>query len=171
MKDYWLARLISSVEQVDSRKRLQKAVYLLQRAGCPLECDYILHYYGPYSFELASLVDRLNSAGIINEKAEPIASGCLRYQSSITEEGKKALDAFEGTKTGRKLSAQLRDFVPGFKVLNAEQPWILELAATIAFFYQGNWPHASAQAAKFKQLRPPDLNLRKATQLAEKFAG
>jgi uncharacterized protein YwgA len=57
MNDYWLAKLIASVEEVDSRKRLQKSIYLLQfLKGFPLKLDYFLHFYGPYSWELADLI-------------------------------------------------------------------------------------------------------------------
>jgi len=68
MRDYWLAKLISSVTEVDSRKRLQKSIYLLQRAGCPLHFSYILHYYGPYSFDLAGLIEQLKGSGVVAEE-------------------------------------------------------------------------------------------------------
>ena len=96
MKDYWLAKLISSVTEVDSRKRLQKSIYLLQQAGCPLQCDYILHYYGPYSFELAALIDQLDGAKIIEETPEATGYGS-RYESRITEKGRKILHSIEET--------------------------------------------------------------------------
>ena len=83
MKDYWLAKLISSVEVVDSRKRLQKAIYLLQLAGCPLKCDYLLHYYGPYSFELAGLINQLDGANIIEETPEQLSTGVIKYKSYL----------------------------------------------------------------------------------------
>jgi len=133
MKDYWLAKLVSSVGEVDSRKRLQKAIYLLQLHGSPLACDYILHYYGPYSFELASLIDQLNSAGIIEETPEPLAPGVVRYRSAVTEPGKKALNKFEQSDRGRQLHADIVPFITQFKDLNGKDPWVLELAATVAF--------------------------------------
>ena len=44
MKRYQLAKLIEwSGESLKTRKRLQKVVYLLQAAGCPLDADYTLH--------------------------------------------------------------------------------------------------------------------------------
>ena len=67
MRDYWLAKLISSVTEMDSRKRLLKLIYLLQRAGCPLHFNYILHYYGPYSFDLAGLIEQFKRSSVIIE--------------------------------------------------------------------------------------------------------
>jgi uncharacterized protein YwgA len=168
MKDYWLAKLISSVEEVDSRKRLQKSIYLLQLAGCPLQCDYLLHYYGPYSFELAGLIDQLDGADIIEEKPEPTAYG-ERYKSVITRKGKDVLASFERTKAGVKARKVLRSFVPRFQGLNKENGWVLELAATIAYFHEDNWTKARIQAAKFKRVRSDDSNLRKALELAKGF--
>lgn len=171
MKDYWLAKLISSSDEVDSRKRLQKSVYLLQLAGCPLRCDYILHYYGPYSFELAGLMDQLDGANIIKETSEQtgFAGFGVRYKAAITQRGKSALEALEQTKLGKGLLSKIKSFVPRFEELNQEDVWILELAATIAYFHEGNWAKAKKQTATFKSVRVDDVNLLKAGKLAKKF--
>jgi len=169
MKDYWLAKLISSVDEVDSRKRLQKAIYLLQVSGCPLKCDYILHYYGPYSFELAGLIDQLSGAGIIQETPEPIGSGVVRYRSVVTGNGKRALDDFEGTDKGRELSSQIQPFLEHFKDLSSQDPWVLELAATIAFYHDDDWNEARRQTAQFKKVPQSDKKLGEAAELARRF--
>lgn len=170
MKDYWLAKLISSVLAVVSRKRLQKAVYLLQLNHCPLQCDYILHYYGPYSFELATLVDQLESSGIIKETREPLPSGVFRYKTAVTEEkGKKALEEFEKQDKGKQVYKKIQPFISKFKELNEKDLWILELAATVAFFYEGNWDAAKKQTAKFKEIPITNSNLKEATKLAKKY--
>lgn len=169
MKDYWLAKLICSVERVDSRKRLQKSVYLLQRAGCPLKCDYLLHYYGPYSFELAGLIDQLEGANIIQETEEQLGTGVLRYKSVITEKGRNVLDSFEKTKTGEEARRQIEPFIERFKDLTGVNPWVLELGATVGYYYEGNWEDARAQTAEFKKIRKNDRQLSEATELAKKF--
>ena len=169
MKDYWLAKLISCVDAVDSRKRLQKSVYLLQLSGSPLVCDYILHYYGPYSFELASLIDQLNGAGIIKETPEPLSFGIVRYTSTVTEAGQKALDDFERTDKGSQLCAKIEPFIEQFRNLNNEDPWILELAATVAFHHKGDWSEAQKQTAEFKKVRQDDKKVRQAVELARRF--
>ena len=167
MKDYWLAKLISSVTEVDSRKRLQKSIYLLQQAGCPLQLSYILHYYGPYSFELAGLIDQLKGAGIIDESAAQTGFGSIRYKSKINnKKGKRVLKKFEETKDGKQSMAKITPFTPLFKDLNEKDPWVLELAATVAYFYEGDWSEAQKQTATFKKLSKNDNNLKQAFALA-----
>jgi len=167
MKDYWLAKLISSVTEVDSRKRLQKSIYLLQRRrGCPLQFSYILHYYGPYSFELSGLIDQLHGAGIIEERPESTGYGNVRYRSKISQKGKPVLENFQRSKTGRRVYEQIKPFIPRFQDLNQEDLWVLELAATIAYFYEGDWAEAQKQTATFKKLSKNDNNLKQAFALA-----
>jgi len=169
VKDYWLAKLISSVDAVDSRKRLQKAVYLLQQAGCPFACDYLLHYYGPYSFELAGLIDQLSSAGIIEETTEPFGAGAVRYRYAVTERGNKALGEFERTSKGRQLATGIAPFVDPFKKLSVVDPWVLELAATVAFYHKDNWAEAQRQTSLFKKVSQGDSHLKQAIKLARRF--
>ena len=164
MNDYWLSKLVSSVDKVDSRKRLQKSVYLLQLAGCPLKCNYILHYYGPYSFDVASLVNCLDGAEIIEETPKG-----NRYEVHVIDNGKAALKRFENTSKGKSLLSEIQKFVPLFKQLNAEDSWVLELAATVAYFYKGDWTNARKQTSAFKNIHPDDPNLQKAEELAKKF--
>lgn len=167
MKDYWLAKLIGSVTKVDSRKRLQKSIYLLQqRAGCPLQFSYILHYYGPYSFELAGSIDQLKGADIIDESEAQTGFGGVRYRSKISKKGKSVLANFEKSETGKDVYGQIEPFISYFQGLNEEDPWVLELAATIAYFYEGNWAEAQKQTETFKKLSKNDNNLKKAFALA-----
>jgi uncharacterized protein YwgA len=169
MKDYWLAKLISSIQKVDSRKRLQKSIYLLQIAGCPLKCDYLLHYYGPYSFELASLIEQLDGAQIIAESPEPLASGVIGYASNITQKGTKVIRSFENTSNGQRIFHEIEPFIQQFQSLSQERSWILELAATVAYFYEGNWKDAKDKTATFKRIQTQDQNLSQAVKLAKRY--
>ena len=47
----WLAAVVAAhpEHKVVGRTRLQKTVKLLQRLGAPLDYDYTIHFYGPYS--------------------------------------------------------------------------------------------------------------------------
>ena len=169
MKDYWLAKLISEVRKVDSRKRLQKSIYLLQFCkDFPLKFDYFLHYYGPYSFELASTIDQLNAADIIKEVPEPVSIG-VRYSSSIAPKGEKVLDSFEQTDAGQCALNKIKNFFNPFERLNKENPWVLELAATVAYFHENTWASAQAQTETFKKVRADDSNLKKAVKIAKAF--
>lgn len=168
MNDYWLANLIGSIEEVDSRKRLQKSIYLLQfLKGFPLQLDYFLHFYGPYSWELADLIGQLESSHIIEEKCED----GMAYKSCITAEGKEIIKKFETSSDGVVALKKISRFIPHFRDLAEQSRWVLELASTVAFYYSDNWPDARKQTAKFKNVKEDDNNLKKATQLAKKFLG
>lgn len=169
MKDYWLAKLISCVPAVNSRKRLQKSIYLLQVAGCPLQCDYLLHYYGPYSFELAALMDQLDGADIIEETPEQLGTGVVRYASRITDKGTDVLSSFERTERGREVCGDITPFIPEFQKLNAEDAWVLELAATVGYYHEDDWQNAQVQTAKFKRIHENDTKLLTAIKLAKEF--
>lgn len=169
MKDYWLAKLIDSVTEVDSRKRLQKSIYLLQVAGCPLQFDYLLHYYGPYSFELAGLIDSLHGAEVIEETPDQLPSGVIRYKSAITDKGRTVLRSFERTQAGQRLRNAVVPFIDRFRKLNQEDPWVLELAATVAYYHETNWAAAQRQTATFKKISESDTRLKRAVKLARSF--
>jgi uncharacterized protein YwgA len=169
MKEYWLAKLIGSVGEVKSRKQLQKSVYLLQVAGCPLKCDYVLHYYGPYSFELAELTARLKGAGVIEEKPVDVGFG-RQYSCNLDPTiGESLLRNFEKTGEGKKAYKDIEKFIERFKYLNSKKLWLLELAATVAFLFQGDWETAKKQTAAFKKIPFPEDNLSQATDLAKEF--
>ena len=61
---------------------------------------------------------------------------------------------------------QIQPFIPIFEKLNQKDLWVLELAATIAYFYEGNWAEAQKQTATFKKLSENDNNLKQAFALA-----
>jgi uncharacterized protein YwgA len=75
MTEYQLAKLVQMAGSLKTRKRLQKATYLLQAAGCPLAADFILHLYGPYSHEVAYLADALTARGVLREEETPLPAG------------------------------------------------------------------------------------------------
>ncbi len=62
--------------------------------------------------------------------------------------------------------ANITPFTPLFKDLNEKDPWVLELAATIAYFYEGEWEEAQKQTATFKKLSTNDNDLKQAFALA-----
>ena len=64
------------------RKRLQKVVYFLQEAGCPLNCRYSLHHFGPYSCDVADRCDEMVAAGLLEETARPF-NGDTQYTYAL----------------------------------------------------------------------------------------
>ena len=65
--------------------------------------------------------------------------------------------------------AKITPFTPLFKDLNEKDPWVLELAATIAYFYRGHWAEAQKQTVIFKKLPRNDSKLKQALELAKDF--
>lgn len=172
MKDYWLGKLICETDKVDSRKRLQKAIYLLQSLdGCPLKFHYFLHYYGPYSWDLAGLVDQLDSAGIIQETLRP-AGMYESYESSITQHGRDVIVRFEEDADGREAKRSFERFTRKFKELNGRSLWVLELAATVMYFYKHktDWQEAEEKTAGFKKVKKGDEHLLEAVELAKDYS-
>ncbi len=172
MKEYWLAKLIESVGTINSRKRLQKIFYLLQfKKDFPLKLDYILHYYGPYSFELASLLDQLRLSKILNETSPDTCVLGASYNYTITSEGTQILKSFEASNDGQIASEQIQPFVNSFKSLAKQDVWLLELAATTAYFYQGahDWPKAQKLTGSFKKISASEKILGQAVSLAQQY--
>ena len=85
MNRYQLAKIVDWAGTLDTRKRMQKVVYLLQVAGCPLGADYTLHHYGPYSHDVARLTDEMVQASLLAEKASSNAVG-QQYSYSLSDE-------------------------------------------------------------------------------------
>ncbi len=76
-----VARLIDELNGVEGRTRLQKIVHLLsQRFPMDFRQRFTLHYFGPYSRELADQVDFLIAARVLNENPPDEDSGAgFRY--------------------------------------------------------------------------------------------
>lgn len=71
-------RLVRVLGRVKGRKRLQKIVHLLKSAGHQdFQQGFILHYFGPFSRELAAQVDFLCDAGLLTEEEH---RGSYRYE-------------------------------------------------------------------------------------------
>lgn len=85
--------------KVSGRTRLQKMFYLvkddLDRASGISDFKFFLHYYGPFSRELANELDRLYLEGLVDMRAEQLVD-YDRYTISLTKQGmEKAKAAFE----------------------------------------------------------------------------
>ena len=91
-----VARLVSSLGRIEGRKRLQKIVHLLKSKGYhEFDQEFVLHYYGPFSRQLAAQIDFLCQIEFINE-AKNEAGDAYTYEPVRVEvEGEKlsALDA------------------------------------------------------------------------------
>ncbi len=174
MQPYHLAKLIAWTEsgELKSRKRIQKVVYLLQRAGCgALDAEFTLHHYGPYSQDVAALTDQMVSAGLLMEKAEPNQMVGSSYSYRLSDSAKKSLAQFEEEEPGRKMAADMQPFHSRATELLKTDLRKLEYAATAAYFYwrEQDWKTALDRTCEFKEVKADGDVVTAAVELAKKF--
>lgn len=101
---FGVLQIIGSLKEIECRKRIQKMVCLGKynsKVGYPFSFSYVKYLYGPYSFELKELLDKLRFLGLINEE---IDHG--RYMYSLTEDGQIFLHKI-GKKVGKSEKEKL----------------------------------------------------------------
>lgn len=165
MTRYQLAKLVQWAGTLQTRKRLQKTVYLLQQAGVPFCDQFHLHFYGPYSHDLAGTVDEMVTAGLIKEE-------CLgsSYNYSLEPPVEQALEELEKEDYGKKALAELTPFKPLFDELQETDLRVLELASTVVYHRKrGGGAEAAVKATCAFKDEPADSdNTKNAVRLAEK---
>ncbi len=151
MTRYQLAKLVEWAGTLRSRKRLQKVVYLLQAAGCPLGADFFLHFYGPYSEDVARLADEMVREHLLEETTTG-AGPYEQYNYQITANTLAQMAKLEGSPRGEEMLRELAGFEDKARALLSADLRQLEYAATIVFFYQRThkWEDAAEKAATFK---------------------
>jgi uncharacterized protein YwgA len=164
---YHLAKLIEIAGQIDTRKRMQKIVFLLQAAGCPFEADFFLHRFGPYSQDVARLTDELVSAGILEELASENAMG-RQFAYKLSRVGEAQLHALEqkpSAHAARKTLDAFADLVRELVIANLRE---LEVASTIAYCHLAskNWENAKLSGCRYKNVDPDSDFAAKAEALA-----
>jgi len=108
---------------VSGKVKIQKAAYFIQEAlQVPLGYDFVMHYYGPYAFEIDDMLTEMQSEGILRMTAQWYQNG-LGYSIS---KGKNAGEV--------KLSEDIMDKaqrVASFSKKRTAE--VMELCATIHF--------------------------------------
>lgn len=168
MTKYQLAKLILMAGGLQSRKRVQKTVHLLQAAGCPLDVDFRLHYYGPYSADLAESVDRMTKTGLLHE-----TSVGAQYNYEFNDELRESLDEFEKTPNGQSAKNGMEAYDCLLKKLCSTTPRALELASTVVAFRQDdrNWDDAVKETSDFKSESTDSPTMKRAVDLAREVIG
>ena len=97
--------------KVNGRTRLQKMFYLMKdefekASSKTTDLSFFLHYYGPFSRELANELDRLYLEGLVDMRAEQLVD-YDRYWISLTEEGAKKAKAEFGARLKPEQNALL----------------------------------------------------------------
>jgi len=82
------------------KTHVQKAVYLLQEAGeVDLGFRYVIHHYGPYSFELYSFMQNLSYLEVLSITREndgygyEVTTGARNDSAALDPRTKKVIDA------------------------------------------------------------------------------
>lgn len=146
------------------RKRLQKLVFFLQEAGCPLHCRFTLHNFGPYSRDVADACDEIVAAGLVEETGGSSAGDPYsQYSYSLKPNTAQLLRDLHDPK--------LSQFQALASELINEHLWTLELGSTILFFYRqtGNWDEALQGACDFKKVLKEKIGSQRALKLAKRF--
>ena len=160
-----LATLLSWAGEtgLQGRKRLQKVVYVLQSAGCPLECVYTLHHFGPYSCDVADACDEIVAAGLVAETGGPPFGSQYAYQLKPTT--RQFLQ--------QTTDEEMQRFEQLGKELIGSDLWQLELSSTILFYFSQtkdhDWDQALQRACEFKRVSPTLPTSQDAFKLAKRF--
>jgi uncharacterized protein YwgA len=147
---------------IQGRKRLQKVAFFLQQAGCPLNCQYTLHFFGPYSRDVADACDEMVVAGLIEEVGNR-ETGVMQYTYKLKPSTHQYLR--------QVADGAMSQFEKIGKELIQENIWRLELGSTILFHYRfsGDWKEAMRQACLFKKADASNPRSIEALELAKRF--
>lgn len=134
-KFFWLAAVIAAHpgHKVIGRTRLQKTVKLLQRVGAPLDYDYMIHFYGPYSEGVQSDIGLLEILGLVCEKPCEAQDGSTYFVLQATDAAKPLAEREEVKRLGTAIAA-----------MSDTNAVVLELAATYDAFREMGDDHATA---------------------------
>jgi uncharacterized protein YwgA len=172
MTRYQLGKLVEWAGTFHSRKRMQKIIFLLQAAGCPLDADYDLHHYGPYSEDVARLIDAMVGEKLLEERMEVHPYG-EQYSYTLPDESRRQIAEYEAGPRGAQPAEQIAQFQPLARTLYQTDLKELEVAATIVFFRkQGHdWPVAVEKTGQFKDLPVGMPLVKEAQELARRIVG
>ena len=168
MTNYQLAKLIFLSGGIESRKRIQKTVHLLQAAGAEFELAFRLHHYGPYSAELAEKLDWMAENKILLETTNQTHVG-KQYAYQLSEQAREKMQSFEATEAGQTAAAGIERFREQLFRLKQTGPRVLELASTLVAYFQdkADWASALAATAAFKQEAVTSPNMQESLHLAQ----
>lgn len=137
-----LVQLVSELGVVEGRKKLQKIVHLLKEKGhAEFDHKFILHYFGPFSRELAALLDFLCRAEVVEEED---CNGSYKYRLGNAKQP-RALQA--------QLSTGSRRWRRSASALNKLPTPLLEAASTLVFLHRRGC-RGPKLAARFREVKP-----------------
>jgi uncharacterized protein YwgA len=135
--------LLRRVKVIETRKKVQKIVHILQAMGAPFPERFDFHHYGPFSSELWREIEAFEAEGLVTE---------AEIQGN--------LPTFRLEPTGKLLALLEEDsgvadepWVEWAEELNSKRPRRLEGISTLLYFHQRLWP-VETWSSKFKELKP-----------------
>lgn len=141
-----VAKLISVLHGVQGRTRLQKIVHLLRSSGArDFKQNFMLHYYGPFSRQLAAQLDFLCAGEFVDEKPGKTNRG---YMYRVLEDEQN-----RGISQLRASSGQAPPWAELAKKLNDENTDFLEALSTLVFLREQG-ARGQALEDSFSQIKP-----------------
>ncbi|MCX6879888.1 MAG: hypothetical protein NTW21_39700 [Verrucomicrobia bacterium] len=135
--------LLKKVEAIETRKKFQKIVHILQVMGAPFPESYDFHHYGAYSAELRGELDAFKAEDLIIEPEIPGPYPSFTVKPTVKLLG--LLDKLQITEEA--------EWLRWAEDLNRKSPRELEGISTLLYLYQRLWPQAS-WSGKFTELKP-----------------
>jgi len=140
-----LNKRISIISEVVSenpnigKTALMKYIYLLQKVyKLPMEYDYSIYTYGPYSSAVMEDIDFADNMNIINVERELYDNGISGYCITPSEKAQEIINA--ESETVQSYKTLIQEMLSHFKNRNAKE---LELLTTIIYIYSNykvnNW--------------------------------
>ena len=75
---------------IEGRKRLQKIVCTMKyKNKIPFSFEFRRYFYGPYSEELADIVDSMVGTGLLKERSELLGPDIVQYIYQLSDKGKE----------------------------------------------------------------------------------
>lgn len=135
--------LLRRVKVIETRKKVQKIVHILQAMGAPFPERFDFHHYGPFSSELWREIEAFEAEGLVTEAA--IQGNLPTFRLEPTNKLLSLLEEDSGVDD--------EPWVEWAEELNAKRPRRLEGISTLLYFHQRLWP-VQTWSSKFKELKP-----------------
>ena len=75
---------------IEGRKRLQKIVCTMKyKNKIPFSFEFRRYFYGPYSEDLADIVDSMVGTGLLKEWSELLGPDVVKYTYGLSDKGKE----------------------------------------------------------------------------------
>lgn len=140
-----LIKVLGELGKVGGRKKLQKIVFISQKAGMPMDEDFDYYLYGPYSESLSNKLGELSALGLLVEEKRHLSSGYQQYSYTLSSKG------CELVKTLPELSVREKQLL---QILNSYDGRFLELLATLWFLLDKGYSKKQAEEEILTWLKP-----------------